>query len=470
MAKRKQPEIDDQIIIYEKTGTYVVKETNKVASYKYYQACWEVPKASLPEGASRRRLTASGRSRAKATADLREKVYEFLASPDSHWNTARTRGATLNRYVERWIKEDLRLDAISETVKRRHIENYRHHIAPFLGDKNIRNISHLEINRLLTHSLLIPRDVPSKIYSGGVRPDVVLSSATRKNVRSTLSKIFSTATEDGVISKNPMKRVPKVEVEPKNKDNMDEAIRDVKKFMRWMKKNAHVDYCRFLLQLLGLRRAERLGLTWDNIHGLDTSSPTIVISQQLARYESTEYDYSLRSKASRDLTGWYIKKWTKTKKIRKIPLQGGFVTELRAHKKAWEANKKSWEPIRQKQIKAHKEWVANKRKGDETIVVPPIGMENLVFLKPDGNLITLNRDNEDWRMYLDLAGVKGWRGHLNRHITATIFANAKNPPSVQVMKEMLGHETTAMSEYYARVLDRNVADAVGSYIEELDFI
>ena len=43
-----------------------------------------------------------------------------------------------------------------------------------------------------------------------------------------------------------------------------------------------------------------------------------------------------------------------------------------------------------------------------------IGMENLVFLKPDGNLITLNRDNEDWRMYLDLAGVKGWRGHLNR--------------------------------------------------------
>jgi hypothetical protein len=38
------------------------------------------------------------------------------------------------------------------------------------------------------------------------------------------------------------------------------------------------------------------------------------------------------------------------------------------------------------------------------------------------------------------------------------------------MKEMLGHETTAMSEYYARVLDRNVADAVGSYMEELDFI
>ena len=189
-----------------------------------------------------------------------------------------------------------------------------------------------------------------------------------------------------------------------------------------------------------------------------------------ARYESTEYDYSLRSKSSRDLSGWYIKKWTKTKKIRKIPLQGGFVTELRGHKKQWEANKKVWEPIRQQQLKAHKEWVANKRKGEEPIVTPPIGMENLVFLKPDGNLITLNRDNEDWRKYLELSGVQGWRGHLNRHITATLFANAKTPPSVQVMKEMLGHETTAMSEYYARVLDRNMADAVGNYVEELDFI
>ena len=103
-------------------------------------------------------------------------------------------------------------------------------------------------------------------------------------------------------------------------------------------------------------------------------------------------------------------------------------------------------------------------------MIPPKKMDNLIFLKPDGNLITLNRDNEDWRMYLELAGVNGWRGHLNRHITATLFANAKNPPSIQVMKEMLGHETTAMSEYYARVLDRNMADAVGNYVDELDFI
>ena len=470
MAKRKQPEIDDQIIIYEKTGPYVVKETGEVASYKYYQACWEVPKASLPEGASRRRLTASGRSRAKATADLREKVYEFLASPDSHWNTARTRGATLGRYVERWIKQDLHGDQISETMKRRHIENYRHHIAPFLGHKNIRNISHVEINRLLTHTLLIPRDVPSKIYRGGVRPDVVLSSATRKNVRSTLSKIFSTAKEDGVISKNPMKRVSKVDVKPKKKENIEDAMRDIKKFMRWMKKNAPEDYCRFLLQLLGLRRAERLGLTWGNIEGLNTKTPLLIVKQQLARHERTEYDYNLRSKANQGLSGWYIKEWTKNKKERKIPLQGAFITELRAYKKQWDANKKVWEPIRQQKIEEHKVWVANGRKGAEPQIVPPLKMDDLIFLKPDGNLITLNRDNKDWRMYLDLAGVKGWRAHLNRHITATIFANAKNPPSVQVMKEMLGHETTAMSEYYSRILDRNMADAVGSYVEELDFI
>ena len=247
-------------------------------------------------------------------------------------------------------------------------------------------------------------------------------------------------------------------------------MRDIKKFMRWMKKNAPEDYCRFLLQLLGLRRAERLGLTWGNIEGLNTKTPLLLVKQQLARHERTEYDYNLRSKDTQRLSGWYIKEWTKNKKERKIPLQGAFITELRAYKKQWDANKKVWEPIRQQKIEEHKVWVANGRKGEEPQIVPPLKMDDLIFLKPDGNLITLNRDNEDWRMYLELAGVKGWRAHLNRHITATIFANAKNPPSVQVMKEMLGHETTAMSEYYSRILDRNMADAVGSYVEELDFI
>jgi integrase len=208
---------------------------------------------------------------------VREKVFGFLDSPEAHWGSVRTRGVSLDRYVERWIREELPSDPMSETMKRRHIEFYRHHIAPSLGAKNIRNITTSEINRLLHHTLTLPRDIPSKIYKSGVRENVTLSSATRKNVFSTLSKIFTQATTDGVVVKNPMKGVNKVEVTPLKKENIELAISDVNKTMKWIRKNAPEDFCQYGLQFLGLRRAERLGLTWDKIEGLDTKNPKIVV-------------------------------------------------------------------------------------------------------------------------------------------------------------------------------------------------
>jgi integrase len=240
--------------------------------------------------------------------------------------------------------------------------------------------------------------------------------------------------------------------------------------MKWIRKNAPEDFCQYGLQFLGLRRAERLGLTWDKIEGLDTKNPKIVVSQQLARYETPEYPYILRKKKAIANQGWYIKEWTKTKKHRTIPVPEEFATMLREHRKRWRAEKKIWSgPERQELEAQYETWLNTGKRGNPPELDPPYDMGNLLFLHEDGSVITLNNDNEGWKKYLNLAGARQWRGHLNRHITATIFANLENPPSVQEMQDMLGHETTAMALYYAKIRERNLKTTLADYGKSLGF-
>ena len=115
-----------------------------------------------------------------------------------------------------------------------------------------------------------------------------------------------------------MKFVTPVKPKKLEEPDLDKRITQVSNMMKKIVKSP--DYCRFLLQFLGLRRAERLGLTWDNVKNLNTTSPYIVIANQLARYETPEYEFATRTKTDKDLYGWYIKPHTKTNSIREIPL------------------------------------------------------------------------------------------------------------------------------------------------------
>ena len=114
-------------------------------------------------------------------------------------------------------------------------------------------------------------------------------------------------------------------------------------------------------------------------------------------------------------------------------------------------------------------WSKGSKLSDPPELNPPINLDNLIFINPDGRLITLNADNEGWKNFLKSAGAKQWRGHLNRHITATIFANLENPPSIQEMQDMLGHETTAMALYYAKIRERNLKTTLTKYSKSLGF-
>ena len=460
-------ELASEISTYKKTGYYKRKDSREKIAYDYYEASWEVPRDLLPSGASRRRLTARGASTEEARWSLVTQITEFQRDPETHWLKTHARGASLDAYVsEKWVKK-LRSDPISETMKRRHLENYKNHIAPFIGNKSLATITTNDLQLLIHTTLRTSRTVPSKIRKDGVRVIEGLSEPTRKNVYSTCSKLFRSIFEDKLIVENPMKFVTPVKPKKLEEPDLDKRITQVSNMMKKIVKSP--DYCRFLLQFLGLRRAERLGLTWENVKNLNTTSPYIVIANQLARYETPEYEFATRTKTDKDLYGWYIKPHTKTNNIREIPLPPNFAKALRAYKKIWEKNRLQWEPKRKKQLKAHQAWVEGGKKGEEPFVMPPIGMEKLLFLKPNGQIITLNRDNEDWANLLAKYKIEKFRAHLMRHATASMLAESDTQLSELYLKTILGHETTAMTYYYTKLRHKNMKKAMNVYEKSLTF-
>jgi integrase len=457
-------ELWDQIAVQKKTQTYPVKETGGESSYTFWIASWEVPKDRLPLGAKRKRITASGARQEVAKANLVVKVTEFLDKPEKHWQKTKSRGMTLDTYFKGWAERILRYEDISETMKRRTVENYRHHVSPYIGKKPIHQIDASSLLALLNSTLRQKRVVTSRINKSGRREINGLSPSTRKNIYSLLKKLFRWITKEGLISQNPMDDVkpPKIDTP---KENIDHLIKKIPQLMEDLRIENNPDYCRFLLQCLGLRRSERLGLTWDDLE-LDIDEPVIVINHQLARHETPDFEYDLRRDEDVDKQGWYLKP-TKTQKGRDIPLTPMFASALKQYRKQWLKNKKKWDAEREQQLKAYEIWEASDHVGDEPVVLPPIGFENHVFLKPNGELITPNKDNDDWNNLLKQKKLPKFRGHLMRHATASMLADSNFDVSELILKNLLGHDTTAMTYYYTRVHQKNVRLAMGKYEKKM---
>ena len=186
------------------------------------------------------------------------------------------------------------------------------------------------------------------------------------------------------------------------------------------------------MQFLGLRKAERLGLAWDNIQNLTSDTPTMLISQQLARHI--------------DGTGWYIKTKTKGGEPRRfvIPRQP-FAELLRAHKQRQDAEKQA----------AGQAWQPDEK------------FKNLVFLGENGKLINPNQDNDDWNSLLAKYGFSPWRAHANRHITAVYLADMDPPVPIAYVRELLGHNSDAMAYYYTHLSQENLGQYLNKYGDKL---
>jgi len=436
--------------LYLKTKRQKNPLTGHVEEIEYWQASQEVPKEKLPENAPRVRITGSGATPKQALANLQKNYSAFLEGvPDKL--DRRSRRKTLDAYFEEWY-EGLEFKQLSLRMRRKHKSNYRLYISEHLGHIPIRDLTYKQLNAFFWNTL------PQLTYTKKIRKkkdlfeeELLLAISTRKNIYTTLSKILNEAVRERIISSNPLNGVAIPRPVRNETEDVISSTEDALALMLKLKKDKHPDYCRFLLQLLGIRKAERLGLTWDAVH-LDIKDPYIFVSKQLDRYETPDLELKANKgkKRSDFPQGWFIKPHTKTKNSRTIYLTEPFLSALREYRKTWESWNKEWKTNRPEQLKTHQEWEKNGKKGEEPKVYPPIGFEKSLFLRSNGTLIRLPDDNDDWHGILKHYNFKYWRGHLNRHITATMLADLVPPPSEMVVKSILGHNSTSMTYYYAR--------------------
>ena len=391
-------------------------------SSTYYQAS----KAVRDADGKRRIVTGNGRTQKEAFDRLTENLVRHR-SPGGKGSTevVEAEVPTLEELFERWHKNN-QLRRITDTMVAKYKGYFVNHILPGvngqpgLGAKRIDKITADDLDLLFGNTLLAKRTRKGK---------PLLTTAATRNIYMALSSCFRYAVRNGLLVRSPLDGVPAPrKQQPSN--NAEEMSVFAARLLALLRADDSPDYCRWLLQFLGLRRAERLGLEWKNIRGLDTDQPTLIIKQQLAR------------RAHRS-GGWYLDDRTKNYKERMIVLSEPFISALRAHRAA-----------------------QDELRGTEGFQPTP-EFADLVFLHDDGSIITLNRDNDDWHKVLDHYGLPHWRGHLNRHITATWLAEQDPPVPILTVQSILGHETEAMSQYYTAMTKKQQADPMRRYGEAI---
>jgi integrase len=409
--------------LFKKNGVWVDKTTGAKTSYTFWQATKDVGKKNLPEGVARKRISGNGKTKSEALQRLDANLSKFYKEPVEKYGGKKKRPGPGRQTVSEWFAEwheGLAYSNLSDIMQSKYEGNFRLHILPHIGHIYLDELTDARLALLFYEDLL----VKMKVKNGVETKEPLLSSSARLNIYKALSVCLNYAVAKGRISRSPLALVnpPKL-IKPK--DDVDARAEDARKLMSNLLTQKHEDYCRFLFQFLGLRRSERLGLSWSNIKGLETDKPELVISQQIARHA--------------DGRGWYVKTSTKTGNERTIVIPEPFLSALREHKK------------KQDEQKTTQEWK------------PEPEFADLVFLHANGAHITANRDNSDWKDLLKSEGFAYWRAHLNRHITATWLASQTPAVPMGTVRAILGHESEAIAYYYAKSGKQQQAEPMSRY-------
>lgn len=390
------------------------------------EATYNVPKAQLPEGVNRKRITAHGATETSAQRQLLIKlaangiVYRPPRDPNN------TDGITLGEWLDEWM-EDYVANRIQESTKRLYNSQIRLNIKPYIG--------HIALKKLTPRVILhqwwnVIQNLKKVDADGNPTDEPVLKAHALNNTFKTLKMALNAARAkyEGVTAElNTTLFTPPSTHRPERPAEVEEAAAKVIRLFYREMDRTDPRWSQFMPALLGLRQSERLGLTMDSLD-IDRRRPKLVVKQQLAFLKGR---------------GHYLKNATKNGEPRKIPVNKVFVEALRAR------------------VALRKEW------SERDDWNPEPEFANLLFLQPGGKLLTKNPDNKAWHsLGLNV------RGHLNRHITGYLFGRLG--VSMEIAGLMLGHKSESFIRYYrvaadevtGRELDRNYDPE--AFLDELD--
>lgn len=279
------------------------------------------------------------------------------------------------------------------------------HIIPTLGNLKLQDIKPYNLQKYF--------DIKSK----------ALSPVTLNNHKRILKSALIYALDMELIPKNPMNKIKA----PKNKKEETQVlnIEQSKNLIDEVQHNMTLKTPVTLALLLGLRRGECLGLTWDNI---DFQNKVMTINQNL------EY-----------VKGKYYFKEPKTKKSKRtIAIPSSVLSILEEHKK-WQAEMK---------LRSGGTWRNE---------------YNLVCTRKSNGLpITPNVLSDSFRSFLKSHKLPVIRFHDLRHTNATLMLAAG--VSAKVAGNRLGHSSISITlDLYSHVLesvDKDAADRIDLLINK----
>lgn len=381
----------------------------------------QVWKASMSLGfqdGKRRFVNGIGSTPEEAYERLQKNIARRLKAP-----VARRKGSiTLRAFHKKWLANVESNNTVPATVLK-YDRDMKNHVLPYLGSRPIGQITDTDISNLFNKKL------------------AGLGSSAKHHTFSELKRLFIYAVKTKTITSNPMEFIPTPEHKPQIRKKQDKYIDryvNMSKGIRaWLEDPEcpfHDDYPRYMLILLGLRRAEILGLTWDCITGLDRKdSAKLTIKQELKRHEVNE-----------GVSGMYLAPRTKNEEPRTIPLPEDWRKALQMEKK------------KQRHGIKGTEW------------------ENLIFVqqngKNKGRYHTYGVFNQWWKKLLtaywhkdpkhtgDLPDDYYWRPHDNRHILASVMA--ANGVPLSTAQSILGHLDSATTVYYTHTTNKSKKDAM----------
>ena len=383
----------------------------------FYRATRDVPDPANPD--RKVRVTGTGRTPQEAQDRLQKSITRLavkrgmqLAGVDVK---TRSRGSqSLTEHFEEWYSE-LNPKLVSTTLRLKYKQHFFNHIIPDLGKVKLPDLDYVKLQKFFYETLPAKRKLVN-----GVESDLpLLGPNSILNIYRTMSVCLVNAERKGKILRNPLSLVNTPKFVPP-KENIPQLGHIVEHMFKKMNEANDPMYDHFLLALLGLRKGERLGITFSSVT-LTGDRPKIVVRNQLTRVTGE---------------GMFLKPATKTGKDRTVALTD-----------PWLASLKRLKAYRAQQLKMPG-------------FKPESQYADLVFLKDNGKPYGLNEDNELWEKVNETYNSKQSkiRGHALRHIGATMLADSG--VSREVAMAILGHESEAMNHYYARMTQLGQAESL----------